>query len=173
MRHPGVHLWSLRWNRTGRSGSALTTLLNWQLIRERVIVPTVEENLKPASAKVFSELSANSGYWQMPLAPEFQDFTIFITLFGRLQFPQLPSGIATVPELFHREMLCILEKLACHQDDISIFGKDLAEHNANLTAVLQQLWGLLVKCSAKVTSNIVVLGTCAILSISKFISIVA
>lgn len=118
------------------------TELNQQLIRERVIMPTVEENLaKLANAKVFSKLDANSGYWQTPLAPESQDLTTFITPFGRFQFLRLPFGIATAPEFFQREMLRILEGLpgiACHQDDVVVFGRDQAEHDANLTAVLRR-----------------------------------
>ncbi|XP_037567177.1 uncharacterized protein K02A2.6-like [Dermacentor silvarum] len=121
------------------------TELNRQLIRERVIMPTVEENLaKLANAKVFSKLDANSGYWQTPLAPESQDLTTFITPFGRFQFLRLPFGIATAPEFFQREMLRILEGLpgiACHQDDVVVYGKNQVEHNANLTALLQRLKG--------------------------------
>ncbi|XP_037558060.1 uncharacterized protein K02A2.6-like [Dermacentor silvarum] len=118
------------------------TELNRQLMRERVIMPTVEENLaKLANAKVFSKLDANSGYWQTPLAPESQDLTTFITLFGRFQFLRLPFGIATAPEFFQLRILEGLPGIACHQDDVVVFGKNEAEHNANLTAVLQRLKG--------------------------------
>ncbi|XP_042147960.1 uncharacterized protein K02A2.6-like [Ixodes scapularis] len=117
--------------------------LNQKVIRERVIMPTVEENLaKLANAKLFSKLDANAGYWQTPLAPESQDLTTFITPFGRFQFLRLPFGIATAPEFFQREMLRILEGLpgqACHQDDIVVFGRDRADHDAKLLAVLQRL----------------------------------
>lgn len=119
------------------------TQLNQKVIREKVIMPTVEENLaKVGDAKLFSKLDANAAYWQTPLAEESQDLTTFITPFGRFQFLRLPFGIATAPEFFQREMLRILEGLpgqACHQDDVVVFGKDKADHDAKLVAVFQRL----------------------------------
>lgn len=59
------------------------TQLNQQIVRERIIMPTVEENLaKLAGATVFSKLDANAGYWQAPLAPESRELTTFITPVG-------------------------------------------------------------------------------------------
>lgn len=104
-------------------------------------MPTVEEDpAKLTDAKVFNKLNANAGYWQTPLAEESQELTTFITLVGRFQFLRLPFGIATAPEFFQREMLCILEGLpgqACHQDDIVVFGMDVEDqdHDAKLKAM--------------------------------------
>ncbi|KAM7306991.1 uncharacterized protein ISCGN_010627 [Ixodes scapularis] len=119
------------------------TELNNQVIRERVIMPTVEENLaKLAGARVFSKLDANAGYWQVPLAPESKELTTFITRVGRFQFQRLPFGISTAPEFFQKEMLRILEGIprqVCHMDDILVFGTDGQEHDRNLEQVLQCL----------------------------------
>lgn len=117
--------------------------LNKQVMRERLIMPTVEENLCHISgAKLFSKLDANAGYWQAPLSPESSEMTTFITPFGRYQFLRLPFGISTAPEFFQREMLRILQGLqgtTCHMDDILIYGKDEAEHDRRLDAVLKTL----------------------------------
>lgn len=117
--------------------------LNKQILRERLIMPTVEENLaKIGGATVFSKLDANSGYWQAPLAPESQHLTTFITPLGRYKFTRLPFGISTAPEFFQREMLRILEGLdgqICHMDDILIFGNDEQDHDRRLNAVLRRL----------------------------------
>lgn len=103
------------------------TQLNQQIVRERIIMPTVEENLaKLAGATVFSKLDANAGYWQAPLAPESRELTTFITPVGRFQFKRLPFGIATAPEFFQREMLRILEGIqgqVCHMNDINFWTK--------------------------------------------------
>lgn len=119
------------------------TELNKQIIRERVIMPTVEESLSRISgASVFSKLDANAGYWQAPLSSESSELTTFITPLGRYQFLRLPFGIATAPEFFQREMLHILEGLegtTCHMDDILVYGKDVKEHDRRLDAVLQRL----------------------------------
>ncbi|XP_064486178.1 uncharacterized protein K02A2.6-like [Ornithodoros turicata] len=117
--------------------------LNKQIVRERVMMPTVEENLsKISGAAVFSKLDANAGYWQFPLYPESSELTTFITLLGRYQFLRLPFGIATAPEFFQREMLRILEGLAgttCHMDDILVYGSNRKEHDKRLDAVLRRL----------------------------------
>ncbi|XP_064481290.1 uncharacterized protein LOC135394473 [Ornithodoros turicata] len=45
--------------------------LDKQILSERLIISTVEENLaKIGGATIFSKLDANSGYWQAPLTPE-------------------------------------------------------------------------------------------------------
>ncbi|XP_064462310.1 uncharacterized protein K02A2.6-like [Ornithodoros turicata] len=117
--------------------------LNKQIIRERLIMPTVEENLSSIRrAKLLSKLDANAGYWQAPLSPESSELTTFITPLGLYQFLRLPFGISTAPEFFQREMLRILEGLegtVCHMDDILIYGNDEAEHDRRLNAVLSRL----------------------------------
>ncbi|XP_064469866.1 uncharacterized protein K02A2.6-like [Ornithodoros turicata] len=114
--------------------------LNAQVVRERIFMPTVEENLnKVTQAKVFSKLDCNAGYWQAPLSPESCELTTFITPLGRYQFLRLPFGIATAPEFFQREMLRILQGLegtVCHMDDVLIFGRNEDEHDKRLHAVL-------------------------------------
>ncbi|XP_064475629.1 uncharacterized protein K02A2.6-like [Ornithodoros turicata] len=114
-----------------------------QVVRERVIMPTVEENLsKITEAKVFSKLDANAGYWQAPLSRESRELTTFITPFGRYQFLRLPFGIATAPEFFQREMSRILQDLdgtVCHMDDVLIYGKNQEQHDRRLHAALRKL----------------------------------
>src|SRR5207249_318092 len=47
--------------------------LNQNIIRERSIMPTVEETLAGLSrARIFSKLDACSGFWQVPLSPSSQ-----------------------------------------------------------------------------------------------------
>ena len=70
-------------------------------MREKHPLPTVEESLsKPAGGR-FSNLDANSGFWQINLAPESRLFTTFITPFGRFCFNRLPMGISSASEYFH------------------------------------------------------------------------
>ena len=48
-----------------------------------------------SSSKFFSILDATKGYWQVPLEKEGQDFTTFITPFGRFKFLRAPMGLAS------------------------------------------------------------------------------
>ena len=56
------------------------TKLNQSVCREHHILPSVAQI---GYAKVFSKLDANSGFWQIELAPESAKLTTFITLYGR------------------------------------------------------------------------------------------
>lgn len=57
------------------------------------VLPTLEDIApKLAGAKVFSTLDASSGFWQIPLDPDSQKLTTFITPMGRFCFRRLPFG---------------------------------------------------------------------------------
>ena len=119
------------------------TALNDSVLREVHPIPKVDETLAQlAGAKLFSKLDANSGFWQIPLAPESRDLTTFVTPFGRHQFNKLPFGISSAPELFQKRMNKILDGLdgvLCHMDDVLVFGATQAEHDRQLQAVLKRL----------------------------------
>ena len=75
------------------------TKLNESVMREKDPPPTVEESLsKLPVGRYFSKLDANSGFWQINLAPESRLLTTFITPFGRFWFNRLPTGISSASE---------------------------------------------------------------------------
>ena len=117
--------------------------LNESVLREVYPIPTVDEALAQCSgAKVFSKLDANSGFWQIPLAPESRPLTTFITPFGRYCFNKLPFGISSATELFQKRMNKILEGIEgviCLVDDVLIYGKTQAEHDERVRQCLQRI----------------------------------
>ena len=119
------------------------TKLNESVKRERHPLPAVDQTLAQlAEAKVFSKLDANSGFWQIPLAPESALLTTFITPFGRFHFRRLPFGISSAPEHFQRRMTEALSGLpgtVCLMDDILVHGTTREEHDDRLRQVLQRL----------------------------------
>ena len=106
------------------------TKLNQSVCRERHILPSVEQLLvQIGNAKVFSKLDANSGSWQIELAPESAKLTTFFTPYGRFCFNRLPFGIILAPEHFQRQMSVILQGLngvVCLVDDILVYGNTRA-----------------------------------------------
>jgi len=100
--------------------------LNKVVRREYHLLPTTEETLiELGHSKVFSELDANCGYWQMKLAQQCQKLTTFITPFSRYCCKRLPFGISPALEIFQREMqkaLIDLKGVVCHMDDALIHG---------------------------------------------------
>ena len=88
------------------------TKLNESTMREKHDLPSVDQTLERlAGTKVFTKLDANSGFWQIPLAPSSQKLTTFITPFGRYCFRRLPFGITSAPEHSQKRMHVILEDL--------------------------------------------------------------
>ena len=104
-------------------------------------IPTLEEiNPRFVGAKVFSKLDAKAGYWSIPIAEEYQLLTTFRTPIGRFCFTRLPFGLNISQDIFQQRMDEILEGLsgcASIADDICVFGKNEAEHDKNLVALME------------------------------------
>ena len=119
------------------------TPLNTAVRRSIHPMASVDESLaKLSGGRVFSKLDANSGFWQLPLAEESRLLTTFITPFGRFCFNRLPFGISSAPEIFQRTMTQILldlEGIVCHMDDVLIYGRNQAEHDTRVRAVLNRI----------------------------------
>ena len=117
--------------------------LNGNVLRETHPMPHVDDTLAQlAGASIFSKLDANSGFWQIPLAPSCRHLTTFITPFGRYWFNKLPFGISSAPEVFQKQMSLILEGLPgvlCHLDDILVHGRDTEEHDSRVRQVLAKI----------------------------------
>ena len=54
--------------------------------------------------RVMTKIDANSGYWQMELAPDSQLCATFITPFGRYCPTCGPFGLAFMPKIFSKRM---------------------------------------------------------------------
>ena len=95
--------------------------------------------------KLFTNLDANSGFWQIALSPASCLLTTFITPTERFCFNKLPFGIASAPELFQKPMSNILtgiSEVACQMDDILEYGSYTAEHDTQIFAVLNRIESL-------------------------------
>ena len=91
---------------------------------------------------MFTKLDANSGVWQITLAPSPQELTTFITPFGRYCFRCLLFGITSVYEHFQKRMHKALEDLPgvlCAMDDTIIFGESSEKHDTRVRAVFRHL----------------------------------
>ncbi|XP_037528548.1 uncharacterized protein LOC119405791 [Rhipicephalus sanguineus] len=77
------------------------TQLNKVVLRERHILPTVEQVLGLlGDATVFSRLDATASFYHVKLSADSQELTTFITPYGRYCFCRLPFGITSAPEYF-------------------------------------------------------------------------
>lgn len=86
-----------------------------------------------AGACYFTKLDASQGFWQIKLDENSTIYCTFNIPFGRYCFLRLPFGIKSAPEIFHRAMEQIIERL--EGVDI-IWGSTAQEHNYRLRSVM-------------------------------------
>jgi hypothetical protein len=114
--------------------------LNKAIKREHSKLLTFEDiTSKLGGAQIFTKLDANQALYQIKLDEASSDLCTVGTPFGRYKFLRLPSGIKCAPEVFNGRFRQIFDfdNVAVYIDDILIWGKTQAEHDATLLKVLQ------------------------------------
>ena len=81
------------------------TKLNENVMREKHPLLPLEESLSrlAGGGQYFGKLDANTGFWQIMLAPESQLLTSFITPLDWFCFNRLPMGISSAREFFRKK----------------------------------------------------------------------
>ena len=108
-------------------------------------LPRIDDTLDLLTgSRYFSTLDLASGYWQVAMDQDSKEKTAFTTFAGLYQFRKMPFGLVNAPATFQRLMEVVLSGLArrvcvVYLDDVLVFGRTVAEHNANLTQVLERL----------------------------------
>ena len=116
--------------------------LNRAIKRPHHCTPTSDDVLpKLNGPKYFSIVDARSGYWNIELDHARFLYTTFNSPHGRYRFLRLPSGLICAQDIFQKkvdETFSDLPGVIGIADDIVIYGRDLAEHDANLKAVMER-----------------------------------
>ena len=111
--------------------------------REKHLMPTIDDLVADLNGStVFTTLDLSSGYHQLELAEESRHITTFSTHLGLRRYKRLLFGINAASEIFQNtieELLTGLPGCKNISDDIIVFGKDQATHDANLRQVLERL----------------------------------
>ena len=108
-------------------------------------LPRIDDTLGLLTgSRYFSTIDLASGYWQVAMHPDSKEKTAFTTFAGLYQFRKMPFGLVNAPATFQRLMEMVLSGLArrvcvVYLDDVLVFGRTMAEHNANLTQVMGRL----------------------------------
>ena len=135
--------------------------LNKAIKRPHYRTPTLDEITHIlAGASMFSKLDARHGYWSVKLDDESSILNTFNSPFGRYCFKRLPFSLNLSQDVFQERMDNILEMspgTISIADDVGVFGRDAAEHDANLHHLMKtvQRHGLVfndAKCEIKRTT---------------------
>ena len=119
--------------------------LNAKTVPDAYPLPRMDDCLDSlGDAAVFTTLDCNSGYWQVPIAPEDRDKTTFTTHLGTFRHLRMPFGLRNAPATFQRALDIILSGLrwqTCfiYLDDVIIFSKDIKSHLGHVDEILTLL----------------------------------
>ena len=106
-------------------------------------IPRIEDLFASLSkGETFTKLDMSNAYQQLVLDEESRKLTTINTHKGLYQYRRLPFSVSAALAIFQRTMECMLRDIphvCVYLDDILITGVDDAEHNDNLSKVLDRL----------------------------------
>ena len=103
-------------------------------------LPRIDDQInRIVQHSVFSTVDLKSAYHQIPLLKEDRSFTAFEAHGKLYQFCRLPFGVTNGVSFFQRTIDAVIESYnlkgcLAYLDNITIFGKNQTEHDANLEA---------------------------------------
>lgn len=92
--------------------------------------------------ELFTKLDMSNAYNQLILDEQSQLLCVWSTHIGTLKMKRLPFGVKPAAAIFQKVMETLLRDIpfvVVYQDDITVSGRNLAEHLKNLKAVLGKL----------------------------------
>jgi len=119
--------------------------LNSITVKNRCTIPRIDDLLDAVSgSQYFTSLDLTSGYHQILISEDDRPKTAFRTPFGHFQFTVLIEGLTNAPATFQTVMNSIFAPyirkfVVVYIDDILIFSRTEAEHQAHLRLVLEIL----------------------------------
>ncbi|XP_035896952.1 uncharacterized protein K02A2.6-like [Anopheles stephensi] len=120
-----------------------STGLNNALMTHQYPLPLPEDIFASLSnCAVFSQLDLSDAFLQVEVDEKCRDFLTVNTHRGLFRYNRLPPGVKAAPGAFQQlmdTMVASLAGVAVYLDDIVVGGKDMAEHDRNLHAVLEKL----------------------------------
>jgi hypothetical protein len=119
--------------------------LNSITVKCRCTIPCIDNLLDAvAGSEYFTSLDLTSGYHQILISEEDRPKTAFRTPFDHFQFKVLIEGLTNAPATFQTVMNSVFHPhirkfVVVYIDDILIFSKTEAEHQAHMRLVLDVL----------------------------------
>ena len=119
--------------------------LNMRTKKDSYPLPRIQEALESMVGSAhFSSMDFKSGFWQIKMAPESQQYTAFtVGNLGFYEFTRMPFGLCNVPVMFQHLMQNPLGKLnlmycMIYLDDVIISGCKEEEHLECLRVMIER-----------------------------------
>ena len=121
--------------------------LNAWMKKDSYPSPCIQEVLESMVGSAhFSSMDFKSGFWQIKMAPESQQYTAFMVgNLGFYEFTHMPFGLCNAPVTFQHLMQNTLGELnlmycMIYLDDVIIFDCTEKEHLECLCIVFERFW---------------------------------
>ena len=150
--HPSQSLWCnavvLVWKKDGTLHFCVDFRhLNMQMNKDSYPLPCIQEALESMVGSAhFSSMDFKSGFWQIKMAPESQQYMAFMVCNLRFyKFTHMLFGLCNVPATFQHLMQNTLGELnlmycVIYLDDIIVFGHMEKEHLEHLCVMFERFW---------------------------------
>ena len=110
--------------------------LNKAIIRERFILPKVEDTLHALQgSKYFAKIDAKNGFFQLNLSEECRYLTTFITNKGCFQSKRVLYGLSDISETFQK----VMEEILFGLDGVEISIDDVIVHAETIDLLVVRL----------------------------------
>ena len=121
--------------------------LNAHMKKDSYPLPWIHEALESMVGLAhFSSMDFKSGFWQIKMAPESQQYMAFtVGNLGSYEFTRMPFGLCNAPATFQCLMQNTLRELTLmycviYLDDVIVFGHMEEEHLECLRVVFKRFW---------------------------------
>ena len=126
--------------------------LNARTKKDAYPLPRMQETMEcMVGARLFSSMDLKSGFWQVKMSEESQQYTAFtVGSLGVYEFLRMPYGLCNVPATFQRLMQNCLGELnltyaLIYLDDIIVYSKTEEDHLHRLSTVFESVPGTRLK----------------------------
>lgn len=119
--------------------------LNRKTKKDHYPIPRIDDQLDLLNGnKYYTSLDLASGYYQIPIHPDYRHLTAFITPDGLYQFKKMPFGLVNSPAVFQRTINRVLgnsrhKSTLAYMDDILIPGKNFEAEMKSLEEAFELL----------------------------------
>lgn len=113
--------------------------LNTMVLKDAFPVPVIDEVLeKLQSAKYFSVMDLENGFFHVPIEPSSRKFTAFVTKTGLYEFLRAPFGFCNSPAVFIRYVNYVFQPLL-NSDVMNLYMDDIIVHGVTAEECLEKM----------------------------------
>jgi len=122
--------------------------LNVATMKDHFPLPFIDQMLERlANHTYYCFLDGYSGFFQIPIHPDYQEKTTFTCPYGTFAYRRMPFGLCNAPTTFQRGMMSIFTDMI--EDIMEVFMDDFLVYGSSFEDCLENLYKVLARCEEK------------------------